>query len=190
VVFEKVQIDKNNKASISNKITLGKLTLISGLQKIELQTEGLNEQNIVAHVQNIDIAEISKFSEKELELEGRINGDIAINNYLSNTAYSGNITTTEIKFKGDTLGQLIANVDYDNLNSLITINNSSGLLYNGNKTTFYGTINVKEKNPYLDLHTQINNANLKIYKNSMSLKIKFKNLYLFKFNHQKFNYFL
>lgn len=165
VVFEKVQIDKNNKASISNKITLGKLTLISGLQKIELQTEGLNEQNIVAHVQNIDIAEISKFSEKELELEGRINGDIAINNYLSNPAYSGNITTTEIKFKGDTLGQLIANVDYDNLNSLITINNSSGLLYNGNKTTFYGTINVKEKNPYLDLHTQINNANLKTFEN-------------------------
>ena len=71
MVFEKVQIDKNNKASISNKITLGKLTLISGLQKIELQTEGLNEQNIVAHVQNIDIAEISKFSEKELELRER-----------------------------------------------------------------------------------------------------------------------
>jgi TamB, inner membrane protein subunit of TAM complex len=163
VVFEKIKISTDGKTASTTKITLGKLNLTSGLQKIALQTQGENQENIIAHVENIDIEELSKFSNDPVLLQGRINGDVTINNYISKPAYSGDISTTEIKYKGDTLGQLFLNASYDDDKKIVAINNTSGLLFKNDKTIFYGTIDVKEKEPNLDLHTTLNNIKISTF---------------------------
>jgi TamB, inner membrane protein subunit of TAM complex len=163
VILENEKIIVNNKTGIKNKITIGQLLLKSGLQKLELRSDGANQQNLVATIENIDIEELAKFSKEPLQLQGRINGNVTINNYLTTPAYSGDVTTTEIKYAGDTLGKLMVNVDYDNNNKIITINETSGLLYKNDKTLFSGTINLTDKDPTLALKATLKNTNLKTF---------------------------
>jgi hypothetical protein len=153
-----VVIDKTN-------IAINTINIENGLQQIVLNTQGNKNENLVAKVTNLDIEEISKFAPNELNLHGRVNGTINVNEYLGQQVLSGNINTTTIRFKQDTLGSLLAEVDYDKANKVISIKSNSGLIYNGDKTQVYGTINLAEKDPVLNLHANLNNTQLKTFEN-------------------------
>jgi hypothetical protein len=168
VILEKEKRMINNKLEEKQKITLGKLTLESGLQKIILQTKGDNESNLSAKLENIDAEELSKFGNIKDKISGRLNGEVTINNYLEKPAYSGNISTTEIIYGKDTIGKLFADVFYDNEAKLVTIKPSSGILYKGDKTTLSGTVDVSGKEQILDITANLNNTNLQLAESFLS----------------------
>jgi hypothetical protein len=165
VLFQNYKETINGEIVNKTNINLKNLILTSGLQRIELQSTGTQNENILAHIQNIDIEELAKFADRPLDLSGRINGDIMINEYATKPAYSGDIKTTQIKFKSDTLGELFAKLDYDNATKMITIDKRSGLLFDNNKSIVYGSIDLNGKEPMLDLHAKLEQTKLKTLEN-------------------------
>ncbi len=129
-------------------------------------TAGENQQNLLANVENIDVEELQKFSPQPINLQGRINGQVAMNNYLAQQpAFSGNISTTDIKFNGDTLGKVFADVVFDNSTKIVTIKSSSGLLYNNDKTTVQGTIDLNTAEQIADIKITLNQTKIKTFEN-------------------------
>ncbi len=163
----KWDIFTSNEIIINKKnIYVNHLHIENGLEKIAIKSIGDNNENLIAIIENLDMDELNSFATKPINLHGRINGIIKINNYQNEAALSGNISTSEIRFKDDNIGSLVADVDYDKTKKIITISNNSGLLYKGDKSMVYGTIDLKnEKDPTLDINVQLKNTNLKAFEN-------------------------
>jgi hypothetical protein len=154
------------------KLLINKLTLENGLQKIEAHTTGLNHENLEAAIANIDLAEINAFANNidatESEIEGRANGVIVVNNFLKKRAISGNINTTDILYLKDTIGKIIGNISYDEAEKLLTVDNNSGVIFRGNHSEIYGSINMAGEDPILDLHAVINQMPIQTFEPFLS----------------------
>ncbi len=149
-------------------ITADKLILNSGLQKIEIQTIGENNKNAKIDFTFLDINELAKSAKSKVDISGYANGTIYINDFLNQRVFSGNVNTSEIVYGKDTIGKLIAGLQFDEASKQIKIEENSGIIYKNNTTKFKGTIDAKQKDVLLNLSADINNLPVKLLENLFS----------------------
>jgi TamB, inner membrane protein subunit of TAM complex len=148
------------------EVIINNIILENGLQKIQLNSSGINNEDIVAHIENLDIKEISSINgDNNIAIAGRINGDITINKYATTRAYSGQVSTTDIKYNNEILGKLNAALSYNESNKIITVSNTSGIKYGNSNTNVYGTIDMSKEDAVLDLQANLFNTPLKTFEN-------------------------
>ena len=108
------------------------LYLQSGLQKISVNSlDELTKQSLNIKVENLDIQEVGAVAGlDEYEPEGRVNGDIRIDNMFRSRYFAAKLKGSDIKIGGDTLGNVIVSGNFDEEKGLF-LDPESGI-YNGN----------------------------------------------------------
>lgn len=108
------------------------LELESGLQKINITTQKEGpEQAMAFNVTDLDLGQLGALGGMaEYQPEGRINGDIIIDKLFKEVYISANIKATNVKFGGDTLGNINIVGSYDGKKKLVMLDPKTGI-YNG-----------------------------------------------------------
>lgn len=142
-------------------LSVRNLSLQSGLQKISFnsQNNGLN-QKLSVKIENIDISEIGLLAGiGNLEPEGRISGDIVVQNMFTTPNVDADIKARGVKFGKDSIGNVIVAGVYDGKKHLVNLDSKTGI-YNGNKSlTANGKISFDSTNTErIDGNISFNNA--------------------------------
>lgn len=95
---------------------------------------GSPQQSIVVSVKDLDVSEIGKLANvSAYNPNGRINGNIKIDNPLGDIIISSAINATNVRFGNDTLGNVNLTCSYDVAKNIITLDEQSGI-YRGNSS--------------------------------------------------------
>jgi hypothetical protein len=142
--------------------------MYSGQQKVVAHTIGNKEQDIEIRYNNIDLQEALIFGGGNANIAGNATGQLLINDYLNNRIFSGSIATTDITLNKDIIGQLAAQVEFNEADKKVYIKDNSGLKYDGYFTEFYGSVDLAQTEPILNLHAILDNTNLKFAETFLS----------------------
>lgn len=124
-----------------NYLALKNLNIQAGLQKIQINTEGnVKPGDAVVQISNFDIAPLnSLLGMEELNLDGRINGNVSIASLLRDQKIDFDLNASDLRINADTLGEAKAQGSYDVAKSLITLDKESGLRYKDSRAALTGT---------------------------------------------------
>ncbi len=120
----------------NNYLFVDKFELSSGLQKISAYskngfTTGTTPPLFV-DIQNIDVSQLGNvLGVSEYQLDGRINGNLKVEDLFGNMLVVSNIKASDVKIGADTLGNIIVSGGYEAAKQKITLDNTSGI-YRGN----------------------------------------------------------
>jgi hypothetical protein len=144
-----------------NAIAFDNINLVSGLQKIGINTQGrdaLNKANI--NILNFDIDNLNAlFDIAHYEFDGRINGEINLQNLLHNPIAEFDLYGNDMIMDEDTVGVVKAIGKYDGSKQVITLFPQSGLQYKEAGISITGDYSLKpEMQENIDALLSFNNA--------------------------------
>jgi len=154
----------NQMVFAKNYVAVNNLNLESGIQSLHINTDGKEAGNqIIAHIKNFDIAPLNRILGLEnTYLDGRINGDIEVDNLLKDQMVSFDMSASNLRVNSDTLGEVRAAGSFDASNSLITLKEGSGLFYKDSRAAVEGTYSLKkESHENIDATISFDHASVK-----------------------------
>lgn len=163
----KWEIAANNRIFYNpNKLEVNNLLLTSGLQQIRVNTDIFKENNpLLISLKNIDIAALAGLNKdiSAYKLEGRINGDVGVENILSNLKLNTNLEANGVKLLEDSIGLIKLIGSYDVNNSNLKIDSNTGIYNDYFKLLTHGYVYLDTSNrQQLNLKVNLNNLPLKI----------------------------
>ncbi|MES2478372.1 MAG: translocation/assembly module TamB domain-containing protein [Bacteroidota bacterium] len=162
---EKWEILSGNKIVYArNYLLVDQLSFNSGLQKLLVNTDQSRiGQPMVIKATNIDIGQLASLTPAaSYNLDGRVNGDILIENLFTQPLVTSNLEAVGVKVLGDTVGLVRIKGSYDMGKSLIVMENSSGIFNDKFSMTTVGNISLDTKSEeQLDGQIFISNFPLK-----------------------------
>lgn len=109
--------------------------LSSGAQSIiafSINSNGITRQPITVEIKNIDVSQIGNLAGlSDYQLDGRINGDLKINDIFGELNVISNIRASDVRIGADTIGNIVVAGGYNGSTKIIHLDNSSGI-YRGN----------------------------------------------------------
>jgi hypothetical protein len=126
----KWEIDANNKIVYANKyLSINNFNLGSGLQQLKVNTDFSKPGHpILINTYNLDIAQLASLtSAAEYKPEGRINGQLSLQNIFGQAKMSANMEATGVSLFGDTLGLIKIIGNYDAEKEWILLDKNSGI---------------------------------------------------------------
>lgn len=116
-----------------NYLYVRDLTLLSGLQEITANTrEELGKNVLNIGIRNLDAALVGSLAGiSNYEPEGRINGDIQLEDIFTHIIISGDVRANDVKLGADTVGNITLAGSYDARKQVINLDPKSGI-YRGN----------------------------------------------------------
>lgn len=159
------EIPKENKIVFAkNHLSIDNLILQSGLQSVAINSRGHQEEanNAMVTIKNLDIAPLNSFlGNNEMNLEGRINGNVHITSLLKDQVVDFDIAANTLKINADTLGDARAKGSYEVAKALITLDEKSGLTYKDSRASLYGIVSLDpESKENIDAHIDLKKANV------------------------------
>ncbi|MBL7681741.1 MAG: translocation/assembly module TamB domain-containing protein [Flavipsychrobacter sp.] len=120
----------------SNYLFINKFELSSGIQSINVYSKNSFSNGstppVFADIKNIDVSQIGNLiGFSDYQLDGRINGELKVEDLFGNMLITSNIRATDVKIGTDTLGNIIVAGGYDAAKQKIHLDNTSGV-YRGN----------------------------------------------------------
>lgn len=146
-------------------LSINDLFLNSGLQQIAVKMEhaGRNAPLLIRS-SNLDLALLASFSPlAAYQPDGRINGDIRLENLFSATVIDANIKATGVKLGSDTIGTIVLNGAYEPEKELVTLRSESGVFHERFALTANGKISMDTRSgESLDGMVRIDNFPVKL----------------------------
>lgn len=162
---EKWEIQSGNRIVLANNyLMVDQLSLYSGLQKLTINTDPSKiGQPLVIRANNIDMGQLSSLTPiAGYNIDGRINGDIQLEQLFGQPIITSNIEAVGVKLLGDTLGLVRIKGSYDASKSLIVLENSSGIFNDKFSMATVGNLSLDTKREdQLDAKIFISNFPLK-----------------------------
>ncbi len=128
-------------------IAIENLRLHSGLQSIAINETHQQQVADSAYIdiRNIDAAAFSGLLDMEdINVEGRINGTVAVSPILKNPLLRFDVTANNLTINNDTLGDALLKGTYDMAKALVVLDKPSGLSYKDASAQVAGTVSVAE----------------------------------------------
>ncbi|OSZ78426.1 hypothetical protein CAP35_09290 [Chitinophagaceae bacterium IBVUCB1] len=89
-------------------------------------------QPIAVEIKNIDISQIGNLAGlSDYQLDGRINGDLKIDDLFGQILVTSNIRAGDVRIAGDTIGNIVLAGGYNGAKKIVHLDNSTGI-YRGN----------------------------------------------------------
>lgn len=105
-----------------NTVPSGQVVLREAAQEVRLSTrpsEIGNWNDLHIALQNLNVGDIAPLLTKKERIEGLLNGEITIEDPQNRFRVTSDLSTEQLRFNGDSLGQVKLNVSYDKLTGLL-----------------------------------------------------------------------
>lgn len=144
-------------------LSINSLSLKSGNQSLNVNSDTRDlVQNIGIQLSNIDVAELGALAGLGgYEMQGRINGNVKIENLLSDMNVRSEIRATGVAFGEDTIGIVQISGEYDGKKRLVSLNPTTGIHYGDRSLSAEGKISFNENfNEQIEGSVKLNDAQL------------------------------
>ncbi|RYD57119.1 MAG: hypothetical protein EOP56_09980 [Sphingobacteriales bacterium] len=146
-----------------NYLYIRNLVMRSGLQEIAANSrEELGKNVLGVGIRNLDVALIGSLAGiSAYEPEGRINGDIILEDIFTHIIVSGDVRANDVRLGADTIGNINIAGSYDARKQLINLDPKSGIYRGNSSITAAGNVlfdSTKTNNQKLDGVVRFQNA--------------------------------
>jgi len=143
-----------------DKISVHDLIAESGAQQITVNTNESNQEELNIQLKEIDLHGVSAYlGQNDLSLYGRINGLVQVQQYMHDPIIKAELlSNNELRLNNDTLGNLLANIEYYTATEKIKFLSPTRLNRQGEDVSFTGSINLKDS--LIDAHVQLHNTRI------------------------------
>ncbi len=128
-----------------NTVVHGEVVLRETNQEVHLTTRPSdigNWNDLHVYLQNINLGDISPLLVKTNRIEGLLSGEIQVEDPQNRFNITSNLRTEELRVDNDSIGQVLASIDYNNNTGLITGKGSN--LDEDHKVSFDLALDVKD----------------------------------------------
>ncbi len=132
------EIDGGGRAAIfSKKLLVHGVHLHSGLQDISAESDA--KGSLKVHIANMDLAQLSSLGNMgNLAPEGRLNGDLTLDDLLGHFRAQASVRATELRLAGDTIGEVVLLGSYDQATQTLRLHKGSGVFLGSSSLTAQG----------------------------------------------------
>ncbi|MDQ3277757.1 MAG: hypothetical protein M3Q06_05500, partial [Bacteroidota bacterium] len=106
-----------------NAVTNGQVILKEGPQEIRIATVASDIgtwNDLQVTLQSLNLGDLSPLFLKDMRLEGTLSGNLVAENPTGRMVINGDLRASEIKLDNDSIGNLVFNGQYNNVNGMLT----------------------------------------------------------------------